>query len=67
MYQDSESTVAEKLSGCSPVKLEAPTVTESSKCKPITTAPASASANPFAHTLSGTFSNCTIHEVTSVK
>ena len=59
VFQGSGSTTAEQqLSECSPkVELEAPMV--SSESKPITTAPAS--ANPFAHTLSGTFSNCTIN------
>ena len=56
--EDRSTTAEQQLSECSPkVELEAPTV--SSESKPITTAPAS--ANPFVHTLSGTFSNCTIN------
>ena len=52
------TTAEQQLSECSPrVELEAPTI--SSESKPITTAPAS--ANPFAHTLSGTLSNGTIN------
>ena len=55
-YQGSGSTVVEQ-SECSP-KVELHTPTETSECKPALTAQA---ANPLAHTLSGTFSNCTIN------
>ena len=42
----------------SKVELETPAITEN-ECKP--TIPAPTTVNPFAHTLSGTFSNCTIN------
>ena len=40
-------------------KVELETPADEKECKP--TLPAASAANPFAHTLSGTFSNCTIN------